>query len=104
MKILNRDKLIARLNTISKKHPYIITDGDWLDNKITQAQSLKDIYAIVNDYFYVKFSEENYEALFQIVEVGRYDCSCDNCECGDCVYCNSNCCDCVEITKIKYCE
>ena len=100
MKILNRDKLIAHLNTISKNY---ITDGDWLDNLITQSQSLKDIYPLVNDYFWIEFSGQNYEALFQIVEIGRYDCNCDNCDCGDCVYCNSNCCDCMTITKIKYC-
>jgi hypothetical protein len=99
MKIINRDKLITKLNSINKNIEY----GVWLDNKITQSQSLKDIYPAVNDYFSIKFSDENYEALFQIVEAGCYDCSCDNCECGDCVYCNSNCCDCLTITKIKYC-
>ena len=98
MRILNRDKLITKLNSINKN----ITDGNWLENKITQSQSLKDIYPLVNEKFWIKFSNENYDALFEIVEIGRYDCNCCDCECGDCVYCNSNCCDCMTITKIKY--
>ena len=79
MKIINRNKLIASLE---------VKDGDWLDNKITESQSLKDIYPLVNEYFWIKFSEQNYEALFQIVEIGRYDCNCDNCDCGDCASCS----------------